>query len=140
MQKRAPTVIRTPLVWIQSENLFRNFEKASQGAEPELDPAAVKRAAEEAEERRLAEIRAHGTPVTPDTFAPWKARFYADLKAARCWPRFGASFNASVSDCLTQEAVRLSMESSRAAVMKIRLQLFEPWKKAVLNQSRSPAA
>jgi hypothetical protein len=65
-------------------------------AEPApLDPAAARKAAEEAEERRLAEIRSHGTPVTPDTFAPWKERFYAELKAAqsrygsRTSPRYG---------------------------------------------------
>jgi hypothetical protein len=53
-------------------------------AEPApLDPAAARKAVEEAEERRLAEIRSHGTPVTPATFAPWKERFYAELKAAR---------------------------------------------------------
>lgn len=58
--------------------------QATQMAEPApLDPAAARKAAEEAEERRLAEIRSHGTPVTPDTFAPWKERFYAELKAAR---------------------------------------------------------
>ena len=50
---------------------------------PEVDPAVAKKAAEEAEERRLAELRALGTPVTPDTFAAWKKRFYAELSAAR---------------------------------------------------------
>lgn len=44
---------------------------------------AAKKAAEEVEERRLAEIRSHGTAVTPATFAPWKIRFYAELAAAR---------------------------------------------------------
>lgn len=39
--------------------------------------------AEEAEERRLAELRAHGTPVTPSTFAEWKARFAAEMAQAR---------------------------------------------------------
>lgn len=59
-------------------------DKAAQGAEaPPLDPVAARKAAEEAEERRLAEIRSHGTPVTPETFAPWKERFYAELAAAR---------------------------------------------------------
>ena len=63
--------------------------QAAQMAEPApLDPAAARKAAEEAEERRLAEIRSHGTPVTPDTFAPWKERFYAELKAARS--RYGS--------------------------------------------------
>lgn len=58
--------------------------QAAQGAEPApLDPAAARKAAEEAAERRLAEIRSHGTPVTPETFAPWKERFYAELAAAR---------------------------------------------------------
>jgi hypothetical protein len=48
------------------------------------DPAAARKAAEEAEERRLAEIRSHGTMVTPATFAEWKARFDAEMALARC--------------------------------------------------------
>jgi len=57
--------------------------QATEGAAPEIDPVAARKAAEEAEERRLAEIRSHGTPVSPATFAPWKTRFYAELAAAR---------------------------------------------------------
>lgn len=49
----------------------------------EVDPAAVRKAADEAEERRLAEIRSHGTMVTPQTFAAWKARFDAEMALAR---------------------------------------------------------
>lgn len=49
----------------------------------ELDPLAAKKAAEEAEERRLAELRAHGTPVNPSTFSAWKARFDAEMALAR---------------------------------------------------------
>ena len=49
----------------------------------DVDPAAARKAAEEAEERRLAEIRSHGTMVTPQTFAEWKARFDAEIALAR---------------------------------------------------------
>ncbi len=49
----------------------------------EVDPLVVKKTAEEAEERRLAELRAHGTPVTPSTFAEWKARFAVEMAQAR---------------------------------------------------------
>ena len=49
----------------------------------ELDPLAAKKAAEEAEERRLAELRAHGTPVNPSTFSAWKARFDAEMALVR---------------------------------------------------------
>ena len=49
----------------------------------EVDPLAARKAAEEAEERRLADVRAHGTPVTPATFAQWKARFDGEMAAAR---------------------------------------------------------
>ena len=43
----------------------------------------AKKAAEEAEERRLAEIRSLGTPVTPEHFATWKKRFYAEMALIR---------------------------------------------------------
>ena len=76
----------------QSSLLHR---QASQGAVPEVDPAAAKKAAEEAEDRRLAEIRAHGTPVTPATFAPWKERFYLALAAARARCAAGGSLSSS---------------------------------------------
>ena len=56
---------------------------ASQDA-ASIDPAVAKKAAEEAEERRLAEIRSHGTMVTPHTFAEWKACFEAEMALARC--------------------------------------------------------
>ena len=49
----------------------------------EVDPAAARKAADEAEERRLAEIRSHGTMVTPQTFVAWKARFDAEMALAR---------------------------------------------------------
>ena len=51
---------------------------AGQGA-ASVDPAAARKAEEEAEERRLAEIRSHGTMVTPQTFAEWKKRFDAEM-------------------------------------------------------------
>ena len=69
--------------------LLRTLQAAQMAEPAPLDPAAARKAAEEAEERRLAEIRSHGTPVTPDTFAPWKERFYAELKAARSRCGFG---------------------------------------------------
>lgn len=51
---------------------------SGQGAAP-VDPAAARKAEDEAEERRLAEIRSHGTMVTPQTFAEWKQRFDAEM-------------------------------------------------------------
>ena len=56
-----------------------------------VDPAAARKAQEEAEERRLAEIRSHGTMVTPQTFAQWKARFDAEMALARRAPSWGPS-------------------------------------------------
>ncbi|BDA46942.1 probable RWD domain-containing protein 1 [Coccomyxa sp. Obi] len=59
-------------------------EKVMQEAEtPTLDPEAARKAEEEAEERRLAEIRSHGTMITPQTFAEWKARFEAEMALER---------------------------------------------------------
>ena len=57
--------------------------QAVEGKAPVVDPAEARKAAQEAEERRLAEIRALGTPVTPDTFNVWKGQFYAETALAR---------------------------------------------------------
>ena len=57
--------------------------QAAEGKAPVVDPAEAKKAAQEAEERRLAEIRALGTPVTPETFNEWKEQFYAETALAR---------------------------------------------------------
>ncbi len=48
-----------------------------------IDPEAARKAEEEAEERRLAEIRSHGTMITPQTFAEWKARFEAEMALSK---------------------------------------------------------
>lgn len=48
-----------------------------------IDPEAARKAEEEAEERRLAEIRSHGTMITPQTFAEWKSRFEAEMALSR---------------------------------------------------------
>ncbi|CAK0785444.1 hypothetical protein CVIRNUC_008653 [Coccomyxa viridis] len=58
-------------------------EKAAAGQEVPVDPAAARKAADDAEERRLAEIRSHGTMVTPQTFAEWKQRFDAETALQR---------------------------------------------------------
>ena len=57
-------------------------EKANELAAPARDPEAEIRKAREAEENRLAELRAHGTPVTPETFEAWRNKFEAELKLA----------------------------------------------------------
>jgi hypothetical protein len=44
-----------------------------------VDPAVLKKQAEDALERERAAHRAHGTPVTAESFAMWKARFEADM-------------------------------------------------------------
>lgn len=54
-------------------------EKASALAVPSTDPEAEERRRREAEEQRMAELRRHGTPVTPEAFAAWKARFDAEM-------------------------------------------------------------
>ena len=68
--------------WLQLTEECR--QQVTQGAEtPALDPEAVKKAEDEAEERRLAEIRSHGTMITPQTFAEWKTRFEAEMALER---------------------------------------------------------
>ncbi|KXZ44637.1 hypothetical protein GPECTOR_64g131 [Gonium pectorale] len=50
---------------------------------PAEDPELERRKAEEAAERKRAEARAHGTPVTVEAFAAWKARYDAEVAAAK---------------------------------------------------------
>lgn len=66
-------------------------EKASSEAVPGMDPEAELKREREAEEARIAELRAHGTPVTAETFAEWKARFDAEMRLAE------TNINSSVS-------------------------------------------
>ena len=65
----------------------------------ELDPAVAKKKAAEEEERRLAEIRAHGTPVTAETFTAWRAQWDAEsaLSEDRLQVGAGARFVAGRS-------------------------------------------
>ena len=49
--------------------------RAAESGGPTLDPVAEQRRMLEAEEARLAALRAHGTPVTPEAFKEWRARF-----------------------------------------------------------------
>jgi hypothetical protein len=58
-------------------------EKASSLAVPSHDPEAEERRRREAEEERLAELRRHGHPVTPEAFADWKAGFEAEQALER---------------------------------------------------------
>jgi len=51
--------------------------------EEEEDPEAAKARREEEEEKRLAEMRALGTPVTPENFRRWKEKFDAEQALAR---------------------------------------------------------
>lgn len=53
-------------------------EKALQAAAPSTDPALLLRKEQEAEEARRAALRAHGTPVTPETFLAWQEAFAAE--------------------------------------------------------------
>ncbi|GAB4819086.1 hypothetical protein N2152v2_006132 [Parachlorella kessleri] len=58
-------------------------EKALTVGGPSLDPEADRKRREAEEEARIAELRAHGTAVTPETFAEWKARFDAEQALER---------------------------------------------------------
>lgn len=57
--------------------------QASAMAAPSVDPALERKKAIEAEEARLAAIRAHGTMVSPEAFAEWRVRFDAEQALAR---------------------------------------------------------
>ena len=49
----------------------------------EEDPAVVKKREEAEAERKLQEARALGTPVTPESFAAWKAAFEEEQRASK---------------------------------------------------------
>ena len=49
----------------------------------QIDPKELERRQQELEEKRLADIRAHGTPVTIDTFAAWKASHDTERQSQR---------------------------------------------------------
>ena len=48
-----------------------------------MDDVELEKRQQEAEEQRMAELRAQGTPVTEQTFAAWKQRFDAELRLQR---------------------------------------------------------
>ncbi|GIL56431.1 hypothetical protein Vafri_11708 [Volvox africanus] len=50
---------------------------------PVVDPEVERRKAQDAAERKRAEARAHGTPVTVANFAAWKTRYDAEVAAAK---------------------------------------------------------
>jgi hypothetical protein len=56
---------------------------SDQGRDETVDPEAARKAEEEAEERRLAELRSHGVMVTPQTFSEWKQHFDAKMAMSR---------------------------------------------------------
>lgn len=59
------------------------FLQMTQVGAPSVDPEAERKRREAEEEARIAEIRAHGTAVTPEAFAEWKAKFDAEQALAR---------------------------------------------------------
>ena len=67
------------------------------GDSSEAAAAAARLAAAEAEEARLAAARALGTPVTPASFAAWRARFDAEMAAARAARGGGGDAAAAVA-------------------------------------------
>lgn len=67
------TLIGAAKEWIQG--------RVSSG--PAEDPEVARRKELEEAERKRAEARAHGTPVTPEAFAAWKAKFDAEAAALK---------------------------------------------------------
>jgi RWD domain len=53
-------------------------DKALALSGPSFDPEAERKRVQEAEDARIAALRAHGTPVTVETFAVWQERFEAE--------------------------------------------------------------
>lgn len=61
-----------------TEFLSFPYKQAQDKAPASLDPAVLERKQREAEEVRLAELRAHGTPVTSEAFRQWQEAFEAE--------------------------------------------------------------
>ncbi|KAG2436662.1 hypothetical protein HXX76_006190 [Chlamydomonas incerta] len=67
------TLIGAAKEWLQA--------RVSSG--PAEDPDLERRKADEAAEKKRAEARAHGHPVTPEAFQEWKLKFDAEMAAAK---------------------------------------------------------
>lgn len=89
--------------------------KAENMAMPSTDPEVEEKRRREAEEERLAELRRHGHPVTPEAFAEWKAKFDAELALERAKLDGGKSEEKAArlsgkQFFLQQEAAHLEVE------------------------------
>ena len=58
-------------------------DKGSSLSAPIFDPEVEEKRRREAEEARIAELRRHGTPVTPENFNEWKVKFDAEMALAK---------------------------------------------------------
>lgn len=91
-------------------------ELGSSLAAPSMDPEAEERRRREEEEARLAELRRHGTPVTPESFAEWKAKFDAEMALAKAAVTDAAAASAAKGRLtgrgwfLQQEAQHIEIE------------------------------
>lgn len=92
-------------------------EKSAQLSTPAVDPEAEQRKAREAEEARIAALRAHGTPVTKESFASWKAKFDAEMELAKGLVLdSGANVGIPAKGRLTGKAWFLQQEASNVEV------------------------
>lgn len=91
-------------------------DKASALAVPSSDPEAEERRRREAEEQRMAELRAHGTPVTPEAFASWKAQFDAELALEKAKLEEAAGKSEDKKGRLTGKAWFLQQEAAHIEV------------------------
>lgn len=69
------TILTAAQEWINDLDTSR--------AAPVIDPEAERRKRQEEEEARIAALRAHGTPVTPETFNEWRASFDAEMELSK---------------------------------------------------------
>lgn len=99
-------------------------DKAAAVAAPSLSPEEEERRRREVEEERLAELRRHGTPVTPEAFAEWKARFAVEqrLAAAKVGADGGAAAAGGSKDKLTGKQWFMQQEAQHLEVEEPELQ------------------
>lgn len=100
-------------------------EKGAALAAPSTDPEAEEKRRREEEEARLAELRRHGTPVTVESFAAWKAKFDAEMALAKATLAADAAAAASATTAkgrltgrawfLQQEAQHIEIEEPELA-------------------------
>lgn len=89
-------------------------EKITEQSAPAIDLERERREREAAEDARRAALRAHGTFVTVQTFAAWKARFDAEMALEKA-----RLLEANKVDCCATEAAPSRAAATAGAIAPV---------------------